>query len=213
MKRLIIICEGETEREFCESLLREDLYQVGIMISTPLIKKSMGGIVGWDGVRSQIVKHLYENAYVTTFIDYYGIKDRLGYPGWAESKTISDKCERINFLESKMRQDLDNHHFIPYLQLHEFEALLFNNMEAFSTVIPPSEFKDRLLLERVLEDYDNPELINDGAATCPSSRLQSMIIGYEKVLYGNLIAMEIGLPSMMAKCPHFRGWIERLRKL
>ena len=48
MKRIIIICEGQTERDFCKEVLTPYLWQYGITIQTPLIKISGGGIVKWD---------------------------------------------------------------------------------------------------------------------------------------------------------------------
>ena len=45
MKRVVIICEGETEREFCKTLLAAYFAKRNIHIQAPLIKRSMGGIV------------------------------------------------------------------------------------------------------------------------------------------------------------------------
>lgn len=51
------------------------------------------------------------------------------------------------------------------------------------------------------------ELINDGKTTAPSKRLQSLIIGYNKPVYGSILAEAIGLPKIRAKCPRFNDWI------
>jgi hypothetical protein len=40
MKRLIIICEGQTEVEFCKDVLFKHFISKGIILQTPLIKKS-----------------------------------------------------------------------------------------------------------------------------------------------------------------------------
>jgi hypothetical protein len=45
MKRLIIICEGETEQEFCAQLLREHLLNFNIYIELPTTKKSGGDML------------------------------------------------------------------------------------------------------------------------------------------------------------------------
>ena len=58
MKRIIIICEGQTERDFCQKVLAPYLWQYGITIQTPLIKISGGGIVKWDYLRKQAETHL-----------------------------------------------------------------------------------------------------------------------------------------------------------
>ena len=74
MKRVIIICEGETEREFCKNVLAPHLIKHNIFIQPPLIKRSMGGIVRWSILKKEIETHLQEpNVFVSTFIDYYGL--------------------------------------------------------------------------------------------------------------------------------------------
>ncbi|MDA3816451.1 MAG: DUF4276 family protein [Prolixibacteraceae bacterium] len=74
MKRVIIICEGETEKEFCNTILTPYFAKKDIFIQSPLIKKSMGGIVKWSELKKQITLHLTNDskAFVTTLIDYYG---------------------------------------------------------------------------------------------------------------------------------------------
>lgn len=139
MKRLIIICEGETEQEFCKDVLYNHFISRDIVIETPLIKKSMGGIVAWEHIKSQIILHFKEDVTVTLLIDFYGIKDYHNFSKWAERKTIVNKIDRMTFLENAMKEDVDDRvrfRFIPYIQLHEFEGLLFNNIETFKILFP-----------------------------------------------------------------------------
>ena len=35
-------------------------------------------------------------------------------------------------------------------------------------------------------------------------------IDYEKVIEGNLIALEVGMNEILIKCPRFKAWIEKL---
>jgi len=211
MKRLIIICEGETEQEMSDKILRPYFQIKDFVIECPLIKKSMGGIVSWPALKAQIQGHLKEHAYVTTFIDYYGIKDRHQFPCWMESKDMTNKYDRIRLIEDGMKIDVNrNHMFLPYIQLHEFEALLFNNMESFSNVLPEEELMDKTTLENVLDTYSNPEMIDDGIETSPSHRLKLIIPAYDKVLYGYYLAEEIGIERMRDKCPHFNDWLTRI---
>ena len=106
---------------------------------------------------------------------------------------------------------LDNRHlFIPYLQLHEFEALLFSNKEVLFRNIPRTAIQ---ALEQVFEEFSNPELINEHPDTTPSQRLKNNIDGYNKVVYGSILAGAIGIEAMQARCPHFAEWIEKLKRL
>lgn len=99
MKRLIIVCEGPTEQEFCTEVLGVEFAKHDIYVEAPVIKHSHGGIVPWTTIKKQILNHLQEgDVYVSMLVDYYGIKDQFGFPGWEESKEIVDKTERIHFL-------------------------------------------------------------------------------------------------------------------
>lgn len=218
MKRLIIICEGETEQEFCKDVLYKFFQNKDIYIETPLIKKSLGGIVSWPSIKKQINAHLQENVnvYVTMLIDYYGIKGSHNFPKWEESLSIDDKFTRMNFLEFEMCEDIDEslrNRFIPYVQLHEFEGLLFNNIEVFKNNIPANEFKNIQELENTINQYPNPEIINNGAITAPSKRLERLIVGYNKIIYGSTLAVSIGLDQIRSKAVRFNHWIEILEAI
>ncbi|HMI05741.1 MAG TPA: DUF4276 family protein [Pedobacter sp.] len=212
MKRIIIICEGQTEQEFCKDVLYPYLFARGILILHPLIKKSNGGIVSWYHLKKQIEGHLKEDtgALTTTFIDYYGTQEKHSFPKWAEGLAIPDKGDRLTFLEASMKADIDasvSHRFIPYIQLHEFEGLLFNDVEVFKQHIPVNELLDVAELNRIIYQNPNPELINDGHETAPSKRLKKLVLGYSKRIYGPILAEAIGLERIMEKCPRFKQWI------
>lgn len=218
MKRMIIVCEGPTEVEFCKDVLYDYFLPRKILIQTPLIKKSGGGIVPWSTLKRQIENHLLQDngASVTTLIDYYGIKDKHEFPGWHDSKTIPDKAARMESLEAAMKlavQDGVRARFYPYLQLHEFEGLLFNDIHVFTNLIPEDEFIDKEELARLIHDFPNPELINDTPNNAPSARLQRLIKGYNKIVYGAILAREIGITKIVGKCPRFRQWINRLESM
>jgi len=214
MKRLIIICEGQTEVEFCKDVLLKFFLNKGIIIQTPLIKKSGGGIVPWNTLKKQIELHLKEReVFVTTFIDYYGIPDKYNYPSWQESKKIVNKSLRMDFLENAMKDNVNQNRYIPYIQLHEFEGLLFNNIEIFDQNFNPSELNTRQEIINILNAYPNPELINDSPLSAPSKRLETLISGYSKIVFGSILAEGIGLNKIRQKSPRFHNWIDILEKI
>ena len=218
MKRLIIICEGQTEQEFCKDVLYPHFINNQIIIQCPLIKKSNGGIVPWHHLKKQIETHLKEDpkAYITTLIDYYGTNDKHTFPDWENRLAIIDKSDRMTFLETSMKRDIDdrlNYRFIPYIQLHEFEGLLFNDATIFQKQIPSDELLNFDELETTIISYPNPELINDGRRTAPSKRLDKLIFGYNKPVYGSLLAQAIGLFIIRSKCTRFNKWITQLETL
>ena len=215
MNRIIIICEGQTEQEFCNTLLQPHFSANGITLQAPLIKKTMGGIANWNVLKREIETYLRreKDVLVTTLIDYYGIKDSHGFPLWAEKQAIADKNQRLDELEAAMQADVDENlrpRFVPYLQLHEFEGLLFSDKQAFYTTFNEDELVGETELKQTFADFNNPEMINDGVETSPSHRLERIISGYDKVVYGCCLAEAIGLEKMRQKSPRFDNWLKRL---
>lgn len=215
MKRVIVICEGPTEQEFCLEVLSEELVKHDVYVEAPLIKHSHGGIVPWEVIKRQILMHLQEGeAYVSMLVDYYGIKDQFAFPGWEEANHIADKAERIHFLLNKMAEDIPEQYryrFIPYIQLHEFEGLLFSDVSAFLNSFDSNEINYDALLNAA-DAFENPEMINNSPATAPSKRLIEAIPDYNKVIFGNCVAMDIGLKKIREKCPLFNEWVGQLLK-
>lgn len=214
---MVIICEGETEREFCKNILAPYFVTKNIHIQSPLIKRSMGGIVRWSILKKEIQTYLQENnVHVTMLIDYYGLYSKYAFPGWIDGEAIIDKVERMNFLESAMKTDIEDgvrHRFLPYLQLHEFEGLLFNDIQVFYDQVPINEIIGEQELVKTFQDYDNPEMINNNRETSPSHRLQRIIEGYNKVLYGHYFAEAIGLENIRSKSPRFNEWLGKIETI
>lgn len=218
MKRVIMICEGHTEVAFAKTNLQVPFLYKNIILHTPLIKASRGGIVKWSNLKEQIEIHLKSEpyAFVTTFIDYYGMYAKYEFPGWTAAHSIADKDARLSALEQAMLADIApdlQHRFIPYLQLHEFEGLLFNDINVIYSQIPAKDIVGRAELEKTFIDYPNPELINDNFNTAPSKRLSRIIKGYNKVVYGDILSEAIGLARIRTKSPRFNAWIDSLERL
>lgn len=218
MKRLIIVCEGQTEQEFCNDILQPHLNQFGIVIQNPTIKKTAGGIVRWDSLKHQIETHLKQDptAFVTTLIDFYGIHAYHNYPNWLQANQHNNKNVGMDLMEQGMLSDIPaqfQHRFIPYIQLHEFEGLLFCDINVFDNGFEENEFLDYNYLVQTINDNQNPELINDSSITAPSKRLLKIIKDYSKITHGCLIAQDIGINKIRAKCPRFNKWIDDLEHI
>ena len=212
MKTVIIICEGPTEEVFCRNLLSQYLQN-----SCRIEIRLLGGNCNWQRIRDMAEKALKQqkNALVTTFFDYYGVKTKK-FPNWKETVGINkaNVRERIEILEKGMLEEIDSdlrYRFIPYIQLHEFEALLFNNIEVFDNNFKQSEF-NRVKLLDVLNKFPDPELINQKRETSPSHRLERIIPSYDKIIYGNMLVEMIGIKQIRQKNIHFNNWIEQLIK-
>ena len=212
MKTVIIICEGPTEEVFCSNLLSQSLQN-----SCRIEIRLLGGNCNWQRIKDMAEKALKQqkNALVTTFFDYYGVKTKK-FPNWKETVGINkaNVRERIEILENGMLEEIDSnlrYRFIPYVQLHEFEALLFNNIEVFDDMFEFEQY-DRAELLNVFNEFPDPEMIDQGTETSPSHRLIKIIPAYRKVIQGNAIAEKIGIEQIRQKNKHFNDWIEQLIK-
>src|SRR5690606_40782739 len=108
-QRVIIVCEGETEQEFCQKTLANYFLEHEIYVNAPLIKKTRGGIAPWTDLENQIRNHLREqDTIVTTLFDYYGLKPTHHFPKWEESLRIPDKFERMDSMEKGMKDSIED---------------------------------------------------------------------------------------------------------
>lgn len=217
MKRLIIVVEGDTEQEFINKVLSPYLYTKGLLsVNCFKIKHSKGGLTKYQHLKTDLINCVYErNVFVSTLIDFYALpKD---FPKYEDAKTIVNKADRLVFLEKAIVEDIEKEkeqefpNLLPYIQLHEFEALVFSSIDAIKSLysIEDAKFNE---LEKIMEAHPNPEDINDKPETAPSKRLKNnqLIRGYNKVNDGIMIIEEAGIDTVLRKCPRFKIWVETL---
>lgn len=216
MKRLVFIVEGETEEAFVNIILRSYFQKGGFYnpIQCFKIKHTQGGMQKYSHVRNDVLKTIYEHdVIVTTMFDLYRLPS--SFPGFTEARAITNHLERVTFLEAKMKEDLESRQgqqfntFIPYIQLHEFEALVFSSTKGFEALFEDNEM-DYKGIGEVIKGFPNPEDINDSPETAPSKRIQKLIPGYNKVAYGISLIEYTGIDIILQKCPHFKVWIDKL---
>ena len=119
--------------------------------------------------------------------------------------------QKVAYLESAFEKDISHRRFLPYLSLHEFEALLFVSPKHIVEQIPGLESSINQELVTIKSTFQTPEEIDDDDP--PSYRLKAMIARYQKTLYGPIIAEAIGIDRIRSECPHFDGWLKELENL
>ena len=152
------------------------------------------------------------DARFTTMFDFYRLP--IDFPGFEEAKQKTDPYKKIEVLEKELGNDIASHRFFPYLQLHEYEALLFSDLDKFHYY-----YIDHLeqinKLKQDVSGVPNPELINENPETAPSNRIIKYLPSYdgEKPSAGPIIAEHIGLQAIRSKCQHFNAWVSQLELL
>ena len=197
MVRLGISVESVTERRFVTLVLEEHFIGHGIYI-TPV---SIGGNVSISRVNSELNKLSRSFDYITTFYDFYGFKGKTQ----EDSKTSleEDMVSGVN--------DFTRNKLVPYIQMHEFEGLLFSSPVAIANNVEGKDIE--CWSEKILQNFGgNPEEINDSPLTAPSKRLEQYTT-YKKTIDGPNICKEIGLNNIRARCNGFNDWLVKLETL
>lgn len=215
MSRVYIMVEGQTEEAFLQEVMVAPYATKGIYLTPIIVSTSpghKGGLTSYAKVKPQIDKLCKQDAgaVVTTFFDFYGLpKDFPGQDGVAALGSVSGLYKALH-LEQQLAGAIGHDNFIPNLALHEFEALLFTDIEAFA------EWTDNdavLAPLRKVRLTSAPEDINDNVNTAPSKRILAAMNGYQKTVHGPLIASTIGIDAIRAACPHFDSWLAKLDAL
>lgn len=221
MTKLIVLVEGQTEETFVKESLAPHLRSKGYtavfarLFAKPRTRPRDGGIPLWHAARRDIVRHLHKDqkAVVALMVDYYRLPrgEARGWPG-RSAGTGAETVEQAigKDIASAMRRGFDRGRFLPCVMMHEFEALLFSDCEAFGRAIERPEIVRSL--QDIRKQFPNPEAINDSPYGAPSKRLLRLVPDYDKPFMGNLAVLEIGLDKIWAECPHFRNWLEKLEK-
>ena len=133
----------------------------------------------------------------------------VSFPGYQAASDL-DPISRATALENAMLEDIGDHRLVPYVQVHEFEALVLAAPQALSSEYP--EFASGVgRLAEMAARFSSPELINGDKA--PSKRIKQEIPTYVKTTSGLNVTKRIGLPKLRAKCPHFGAWVDKLESL
>jgi Domain of unknown function (DUF4276) len=216
MIRLYVLCEGQTEESFVNTVMAPHLATFNIATTAPLLGKPghKGGNVSWARVLTDVRNLLRDTqAHVTSFLDYYGIDQ--AFPG--RSTSFSTTALKAQAICNAMRTALDDQRvqgagrFIPYIQMYEFEGLLFSDPAILARSMGAAS-KEREL-KAVMDGFATPEDINDGRTTAPSKRVLRIYDRYQKVQHGTIAAKQLGLPIIRTHCPLFDAWVRRLEAL
>ena len=146
-------------------------------------------------------------------IDLYAIHS--DFPGIKESETLRHQpLERGHSLEESWRNETADNRFIPFIQVHEFEAYLFSDITKLPEFLTGPKRRVREL-QQVADGFSTPEHIDDGQHSAPSKRIIAQYPEYEdrKTSVGPQMAECIGLPTIRSACPHFDRWLGRLEQL
>lgn len=227
IKVLHVLCEGHTEECFCKQVLKEYLEVYDIKVKPQVLytnkkKNGRGGLSNFSKVErdlttmfNQFNDTANEQHWFTTMFDFYSLPN--DFPGY--QKQCANHRLRVANIENELGGYFGHKRFIPYIQLHEFEALVFAGLDKLKLQYPPGRKLDKSIeqLKKALRQHnDDPEEVNDSPNTAPSKRIISAFTGlhkYNKKMVGPDVVKAIGIDGLKTKCKHFAQWMTRLEKL
>jgi hypothetical protein len=220
--RLNITTEGQTEHRFVKDVLFKHLQPLHIYcevrsVLTSKEYKKRGGMTSYKRAKSDIEQWMSNDnkseARFTTMFDYYALPN--DFPGFAEAQKLNDPYDKVRCIEDAVKADFNDNRFFPYIQLHEFESLLFADLSVLLLEYEDKRNQIEQLKQQLSQSpsNNNPELVNDKRKTSPSHRIIDLIPEYQKVNSGSLITDLVGIEKLRKSCLHFNEWLTKLEQL
>lgn len=224
MKRLHLTVEGQTEAAFATTVLAPHLANYHVFLARPrftgLHKRRRGriprgGMLNTFGhalkdIKTWLKEDASPDARFSMMIDLYSLP--RDFPGYDTGMSKSSGTEQAIALESALASELGDSRFVPYLQVHEYEALVLADPRRISFLYDVPDAIINAFCKQCAE-YGTPEEINHGQHSHPKYRIRKMIGEYDENVAGPLIAEDIGLPTLRVSCPHFGRWLSILENL
>ena len=204
MIRLAVSVEGQTEEEFVKNVIADHL-RTKCVEPWPIL---LNGNITIEGLAWEMANQIQTRGVnrVTSLVDFYGFRDH--------NAATPQQLERLihKAVDKKINRSWNQSYVIPYVQQHEFEGLLFSDVNAFAQLIDVS-CDDVQKLRAIRSQFPTPENINNNSTTAPSKRIKQVIRRYKKTVDGPLLALEIGLNKIRSECPRFNDWMTKLESL
>ena len=210
MKRIYILCEGQTEERFVKELFiprfqGKQIYITPVILPTKRIASGgrfRGGLRNYSKVAKELsILCNDHDAWVTSMLDYYQLPSDTPGMDQRSGNLYAD----IALIERSVEADVNRTNLHVNLMVHEFESLLFSDPKWFSIVADDNAANQ---LCAMANQFTSPEEINSAVETAPSKRILRIIPTYKKNLDGITLAQQIGLDRMIEVCPHFAEWME-----
>jgi hypothetical protein len=224
MNRVLIIVEGPTERAVIEQVLAPHFGKRNLSLHAKVLGKPghKGGIRSFEAVRKEVSALMNQEprSFVSTFFDYYGLPATWPGISAAQGKPAQDKARLVETamletIRSSLAESDNPNRFLPYIQMHEMEALLFANPSMMASAFERPDLASSF--SEIVRQCGECEEIDDNPNTAPSRRIAGLFPGYRKgaslLAHAPIIISRIGVDAVRQACPHFSDWLSKLEQL
>jgi hypothetical protein len=221
MIRLHAVVEGQTEETFVNNVLAPQFGPLDVIVDAHRVttgrmkaRTFRGGLLKFSHLRRDLDLWMrqddHPDSWFTTMIDLYALPD--DFPGFASCAQVCDPIQRAECLEAEFEHDISHRRFIPYIQAHEFEALLFAEPRQFGIAFPGATTQIDDLVS-IRNQFPSPEHVDDGFDSAPSKRILRVFPGYKKTVASPEISAQIGMATLRGECRHFGAWVARIERV
>jgi hypothetical protein len=224
MKRLYLTVEGQTEAAFATTVLTPHLANFNVFLYPPRFtglhrrrrgRIPQGGLLhtfahAFADMQTWLKEDQSADARFSMMVDLYSLPN--DFPGYAAGMAMPTGREKADALQQSLAQQMADGRFVPYLQCHEFEALVLVDPARIATLYDIPNVQVQALCQECAA-VATPEDINLGQHSHPKYRIEQRVQGYDENVAGPLLAENIGLATLREKCPHFGEWLTRLEQL
>jgi hypothetical protein len=224
MKRLYLTVEGQTEAAFANKLLTPHLTNFNVFLHPPRFTGLHGrrrGRIPQGGLLNTFVHALADmrtwlkedqspDARFSMMVDLYSLPS--DFPDYAAGITMGTGRGKANALQQSLAIAMADDRFVPYLQCHEFEALVLVDPSKIGTLYDVPNVQMQALCDECAA-FATSEDINLGQHSHPKYRIKQRAEDYDENVAGPLLAESIGLATLREQCPHFGEWLTRLERL
>ncbi|MCC6344804.1 MAG: DUF4276 family protein [Bryobacterales bacterium] len=211
-----VVVEGQAEEQFVNRVMAPEFHERQMFLFGRALQTGRrggmvyrGGAVTYQRLRKELLRWLADDrsALRTTMIDLYRLAD--DFPGYQAAMKLNNPVDRALLLETEMAKDMQMPSFLPYIQVHEFEALLLAQPDKFSVEFP-GQTANVERLRTAVALFPTPEFIDDGPETSSSKRIMREFPKFRKTVQGINIARRIGMEGLRGRCAHFHEWVAKL---
>jgi hypothetical protein len=225
MARVLVIVEGQTERAALQQVdVATQFFNHGFSVHPKVVGKPghKGGVRSFERILPEIVALLRQEpqAKVSTLFDFYALP-LVDWPGAPQSVNLPP-AQAVPIIEAGMAAavaaelpGLIPGRFIPYIQLFEFEALLFADPAEMAAAFGNPALN--ATFGAIVAQCGGCEAINNGPNTAPSKRIEAIFPAYRKgsslSAHAPIILGQIAKNNwhhLLQACPRFAGWIGSL---
>jgi len=193
MSNILLLVDGATKKIFSDDLLSPLFKEISFLLLLLLVGcyHSFHKTIKEVNLKIESFNH-YDK--VILIYDYYGL-----HPTFKKGIETSWSLEKsIEFIRDKFTKEINSNKFYFYIQVQEFEALLYSNINEIDNYFETNKLKEiGDILNKV---KNNLELINDSTETVPSKRLDNLFSNFGKTTDGIVILKNIGIDKIRNEC-------------